>query len=117
MKSDDRTIPFLDCLVQLNDNNTFSTKIYRKPTHSDLYLNYHSSHPHAVKLAVVRSLATRNQRLCSNPSELAIEQMRPTPVLMDNGFLLHMVRRVMKELSMTIPTRNASPPVATVVIL
>ena len=38
------TLPFLDTLVTIEPNNTFSTTVYRKPTHTDQYLHWDSNH-------------------------------------------------------------------------
>ena len=45
----DGWIPFLDILVTPQSDVTFTTKICRKPTHSDLYLQWDSHHKLAAK--------------------------------------------------------------------
>ena len=38
------SLPFLDTLVTIEPNNTFSTTVYRKVTHTDQYLHWDSNH-------------------------------------------------------------------------
>ena len=57
-RSTDGSLPFLDCLVTVV-NNEILTKVYRKPTHTDYYLPFDSNHPLIHKLGVIRSLNFR----------------------------------------------------------
>ena len=41
----DNQLPFLDVLLSKNNDGTLITQVYRKNTHTDLVLNYHSKHP------------------------------------------------------------------------
>ncbi len=50
-------LPFLDVLVQKSDNN-LNFSVYRKPTHTDQYLHYTSSHHFLAKNSVVNTLCT-----------------------------------------------------------
>ena len=43
-------LPFLDALTKATPNSTEST-VYRKPTHTDRYLDYNSNHPISAKLS------------------------------------------------------------------
>ena len=52
----DRQIPFLYALVLCNNDGSIGTTIYRKPTNTGRYLNFHSDSPRAHLEAVVRSL-------------------------------------------------------------
>ena len=38
-------LPFLDVLLHHNNDGTLFTSVYRKPTHTDKYLNFDSHHP------------------------------------------------------------------------
>ena len=52
----DGSIPFLDILVTPQSDGTFTTKVYRKPTHTDLYLQWDSNHNLASKYSVINTL-------------------------------------------------------------
>ena len=53
------TLPLLDTLFTIGPNNTFSTSVYRKPTHTGQYLHWDSSHHITAKQSVYNTLAHR----------------------------------------------------------
>ena len=65
-------LPFLDTLTKPTPNSTEST-VYRKPTHTDRYLDYNSNHPISAKLSVIHTLIHRAKQVCSTPQFLAKE--------------------------------------------
>ena len=50
------SLPFLDILVTIEPNNTFSTTVYRKPTHTDQYLHWDTNHHITAKQSTIHWL-------------------------------------------------------------
>ena len=63
-------LPFLDTLTKPTPNSIDST-VYRKPTHTDRYIDYNSNHPISAKLSVIHTLTHRAIQVCSTPELLA----------------------------------------------
>ena len=49
----DGSLPFLDTLVTVKEDGSLSTSIYRKPTHTNQYLQWDSHHSIANKYSVI----------------------------------------------------------------
>ena len=64
------TLPFLDTLVTLESNNMFSTSVYRKPTHTDQYLHWHSNHHITAKQNVYNTLVHMAKTVSSTKETL-----------------------------------------------
>lgn len=63
-REDVHGLPFLDTLVMRNCIGKPVFKVYRKPTHSGLYVHAFSNHTEVVKLGAISSLFLRAYRLC-----------------------------------------------------
>ena len=59
--SHDGSLPYMDILIHADK----STSVYRKPTHTNLYVHYNSCAPSYSKDSVIRSLTRRAHFLCS----------------------------------------------------
>ena len=59
------TLPFLNTLVTVESNNTFSTTFYRKPTHTDQYLHWDSNHFTTAKVS--KHIGTQCQNCLIRP--------------------------------------------------
>ena len=71
---EDGSMPFLDILVMPNEDRSLSTTVYRKPTHTDLYLHWDSQHTLPSKYSVIGTLHNRARTICSNPQLLKQEE-------------------------------------------
>ena len=67
-------IPFLDTLVKPEADNTLSITVYRKPTHTDQFLQWNSHHNLAAKYSVIVTLTHRVRTVCTKP-ELLYKEM------------------------------------------
>ncbi|XP_068704695.1 uncharacterized protein [Montipora foliosa] len=65
----ERTLAFLDTWSVINEDGTIKTRVYRKATHTDQYLNFESNHPLEHKRGVVRTLAHRAESIVSDPKD------------------------------------------------
>ena len=64
------SLQFLDTLVTIEPNNTFSTTVYRKPTHTDQYLHWDSNHHIRAKQSVFNTLTHRAKVVSSSQDRL-----------------------------------------------
>ena len=56
-------ISFPDVLVERKSHSA-STSVYRKPTHTDRYLNYRSHHHPKTKTGIISCLKSRAENIC-----------------------------------------------------
>ena len=67
------SLPFLDTLFTIQPDNTLSTSVYRKPTHTDQYLHWDSNHHITAKQSVYNTLAHRAKTVSSTQHNLEKE--------------------------------------------
>jgi hypothetical protein len=61
---ENRSLAFLDILVSMRPDGSLGHRVYRKPTHTDLYLRAKSEHHPAQKKAVLTTLVQRDRTIC-----------------------------------------------------
>ena len=71
---EDGSIPFLDTIVKPEVDGSLSITVYRKPTHTDQYLQRDSHHHLSAKFSVIQTLSHRASTMCSNPELLQKEK-------------------------------------------
>ena len=71
---EDGSIPFLDTIVKPEADGTLSITVYRKPTHTDQYLQWDSHHHLSAKFSVIHTLSHRPSTVCSKPELLQQEK-------------------------------------------
>ena len=83
MESDNK-LPFLDILV--TRGNTITTNIYRKPTFSGLYTNFHSFFPENYKTGLVLTLLFRIYTVYSDWSKIHAEIIKLRTIMLKNNY-------------------------------
>ena len=96
----DNKLPFLDVLVTRDSCSpqlkSFTTNIYRKPTFSGLYTNYHSFLPENYKTGLFLTLLFRIYTLCSDWSTIHNEIINLRNIMLKNNFPAKFIDRCIK---------------------
>jgi hypothetical protein len=78
-------LPLLDLDIYRRPDDSLGHKVYRKPTHTNLYLNANSHHHPSNKKAVLPTLLHRARALCDEDS-LLTELLLLKDVFKENGY-------------------------------
>ena len=105
----DGSLPFLDILLSRDPNGSVRTSVYRKPTHTDQYLQFSSHHPLSHKMAVVRTLFVRAGSLSTSLVEWSVEERHIVDALRSNGYPLWFIRWEVKSRGRPHQDANDSP--------
>ena len=96
---DNNRISFLDVLVERK--HSLSTTVYRKPTHTDRYLNYRSHYHPRTKIRIVSCLRRRVENICVY-EETKFEEIRNLEdVFLANGYPLKKIQPALKTKTST----------------
>ncbi|XP_046562355.1 uncharacterized protein LOC124271301 [Haliotis rubra] len=104
-----RQLPFLDVALQSTDKGLV-TSVYRKPSHTDQYINYNSCHHPQIKQAIIATL-TRRAKLICHPDNLnsEIDYLKRTFTAL-NGYPARLVSRtITKTLESSEPRLKPEP--------
>ena len=95
-------MPFLDVLVSRTHDH-LSTSNYRKPTHTDRYIPFHSNHHPRVLMGIARCMRNRALQVCDeNSQQSELEHLER--VFRANGFPEKVVMRALSS-----PCSNRTP--------
>ena len=106
-----KELPYLDSLSKAEDDGSFSSTVYRKPTHTDQYLQFGSHHPLVHKLGVIRTLNYRADTVITSVDEQRKEKQHVAAALRNCGYpgwAFHKAK-TSKEDSVTPSTSTATP--------
>ena len=101
----EKEISFLDLKIMRAPDNNLRFSIYRKETHTGLYLNYHSNNTLSHKKSVAYSLFQRAKNICS-PEEKEKEDKLIIKQLKENGYPYKIIKKCFKHINETVPASN-----------
>ena len=82
----DSKLPFLDLCTHILDDGSTKITVYRKPTHTEQYLNFKSHHPLIHKHSVVRTLTNKAQQYVTSAEDRKSELAHVHKALRANGY-------------------------------
>ena len=102
----DGSLPFLDALVTPQADGTLSTSVYRKPTHTNQYLQWDSHHAISAKYSVISTLFHRAKEICSTKQQLEEEQEHIQQALSSCKYPRWALNRIKKKTRFHIQSKN-----------
>ena len=92
----DNYLPFLDVGI-MKVEGKLVTKVYRKPTHTQQYINWDSNHPKNMLLGVLKGLIHRAHVLCDKKEDLLEELALLKDVFLSNGYPEKLVLKTLED--------------------
>ena len=80
------SLPFLDVSVRIAESSQFETSVYRKPTNTNVVLNYEAVAPTKWKRAIIKCFLTRAKRNTSSQYLFEKEVRYIKSMLKSNGY-------------------------------
>ena len=103
-QEENNIINFLDLKIIKSSSGHLHFTVHRKPTHTDKYLSYDSSHPLQHKESVVKSLLSRKEQLCDVSTKYQ-EESHIYEVSKENNYPLSFLDKISKKMK---TTRNSN---------
>ena len=98
-------MPFLDILITPCEEGSLATTVFRKPTHTDLYIQWDSHHAISSKYSVIGTLNHRANTICSSPKLLQQEEQHLQRVLTRCKYPVWALNRVKMKMK-TLAQKN-----------
>ena len=105
-KEENGKLPFLDTESEKREDGSIKLKVYRKPTHTNQYLNFNSNHPLHQKLGVIRTLLHRVDSIITDEDDKEKERKQVSEALMRCGYPAWAIERVKRD--MTTPKEQTT---------
>ena len=104
----DGSFPFLNTLLRRRNDGSLYATIYRKPTHTDRYLDFHFHHSSHVKRELVRCLFDRAKNTTTRQDSLQPEH-HLARVLKQNEYPNIFIQSSSKPTRMDVEATRAPP--------
>ena len=99
-------MPFLDTLVIPQNDGSLLTTVYRKPTHTNQYLQWDSHHAISNRYSVFSTLLHRAKDICSTKEQLEEEHSHIQKVLTSCKYPGCAINRMKKKTSAPVKPKN-----------
>ena len=96
LEQDDK-LAFLDILFMRTQDGKLATKVHRKTTHTNRYLNYHSAYSIEQKQGVVMNLDNRAQSLISKSTDWKKEKSFLSYMFTENNYPKWFTQKSLKK--------------------
>ena len=105
-EEENKSIAFLDVFITREENGTLSTRIYRKPSNTNICIKPQSCQNPATTAASFKGELCRCHRLCSSPQQISKEIEHTLNLYEDNGHN----REKLKKIADTYKPPPQKPP-------
>lgn len=102
----DKSLSFLDTITTRQQNGHIEVSVYRKPTHTDKYLDFKSSHPPQHKRSVARTLFNRAINIPTSSESRSNEIQHIFDTLSTNGYPKPFLQSCLNQSSQPIINRE-----------
>ena len=94
--------------MKRNINGVLNVSIYRKPTHSNRYIDFHSAHPFSAKISLALNLFRRANKIITSEEDKRKEQKNVISILQFNNFPMKIIRSILKQDSSVRNNNNSN---------
>ena len=109
-KEENSTIPFLNALIQRNQDGTISVKVHRMLTHTNQYLSFTSHHSIRSKQSVITALFNRPENVITNNTEPKKEKQHITKVIQSSGCSKQFIDKSRRQWHLKLQNKNNGQP-------
>ena len=103
----DGSLPFTDISFSRDEYGQVVREVYRKPTHTNRYVQFTSHHPESVKSGVIDCLVKRAATVSSNDELLGKELDKIREAMNQNNYPKHFVKKAIEKRNEK--KKNATP--------
>ena len=93
----DGSLPFTDISFSRDEYRQVVREIYRKPTHTNRYMQFTSTHPQSVKSGVIDCLVKRAATVSSNDELLGKQLDKIREAMNQNNYPKHFVEKAIEK--------------------
>ena len=92
-----KSLPFLDVEVRITESDQFETQVYRKPTNTNVLLNYDAVAPTKWKRAIIKGFLNRARRITSSEKLFNKELVTIKNIFRANGYPIRFINQTVDE--------------------